>query len=66
MLMVAISLFTCARNGGCLVVEAKSIELVVLEGCVRLGDKPIESIVLGAKINQNFKRNGTFPRSVGS
>lgn len=46
--------------------EAKSIELVVLEGCVRLGDKPIESIVLGAKINQNFKRNGTFPRSVGS
>ena len=50
-LMVTVFLFTRTRNGRSLIVETKPIELVVLEGCIRLGNKPIEGIVLGAQVN---------------
>lgn len=64
MLVLTIFFFTCARDRGSLIVESKPIKLVVLEGCISLGDKSIERVVLGAQVNQHFKRHGAFSRSV--
>lgn len=64
MLVVTRFFFTCASNGRSLIVETKPVKLVVLEGCISLGNQSIERVVLGAQVNQHFERHGSFSRAV--